>query len=328
MRLARLQPLRDRSPSGLKAGLTQPHLARLKSCPFKALEREELLPLGRTVKMKMNDSVFDRATTHRYLRLLGAERQPPSLAALSHLISAQLERVPFETISKLWHRKRLGLVTLPAISDYLDGIERCRFGGTCYANNYYFLRLLESLGYDVRLCGADMSTHNAHMVSMVRLEGREFLVDVGYGAPFFGPIPRDLPHDWRIHFGCEEYVLKPRDAAGASRVEEYRDGQYMHGCLALPAEQRLEDFSDVIAASFRPTATFMQALMLARFRWPKGSVLVWNLAINEAREDATAQTRQVLRSELPREIERLFGIPSEIAVEAIAELPEPMGVLP
>jgi len=273
------------------------------------------------------EDAFDRETVDRYLRLLGVEREPLTLAVLNRLTSAYLERVPFETISKLWRRKRFGLVNIPAIGDYLDGIERYHFGGTCYANNYYFFRLLAALGYDVRLCGADMSTHNAHMVSMVRVEGREYLVDVGYGAPFWQPIPRDLPHDWRVRFGREEYVLKPQDAAGASRMEEYRDGQYMHGYLALPAAQTLADFSGVIAHSFRPAATFMQALMLARFR-PKGSVLVWNLTINKAREDASVKTRTVIRSELPCEIESLFGIPAEIAAEAIAELPEPMGVLP
>src|SRR5512143_789806 len=92
-----------------------------------------------------------------YLRLLGLRPRVPSLEALTELTGAHLVRVPFENVSKL----------------------------------YYLYRLLENLGYRVRLCGADMSRPDVHLVIVVTVEGHEYVVDGGYGAPFLAPLPRD-----------------------------------------------------------------------------------------------------------------------------------------
>ena len=83
-----------------------------------------------------------------YLAILGLARRDPSLEALRELLAAHLTKIPFENISKLYYRKCLGLVDLPDIRLYLDGIEKYHFGGTCYSNNYHFHLLLRSLGYD------------------------------------------------------------------------------------------------------------------------------------------------------------------------------------
>ncbi len=73
----------------------------------------------------------------RYLDAQGVPRRRPSLDALCEIVQAHLLRVPFENISKLYYKKHLGLRGLPSLELFLDGIERCHFGGTCYANNYY-----------------------------------------------------------------------------------------------------------------------------------------------------------------------------------------------
>jgi arylamine N-acetyltransferase len=110
----------------------------------------------------MPDNLFER-----YLRVLGCRARKPGPEALTELTAAQLTRVYFENISKLYFMKREGLRELPGLERYLDGIERFHFGGTCYANNYYFHLLLGHLGYDVKLCGADMSAPDVHVVSIV-----------------------------------------------------------------------------------------------------------------------------------------------------------------
>lgn len=119
----------------------------------------------------------------RYLEILGVARRQPSLKALHELLRAHLIRIPFENISKLYYRKRLGLVNIPPIQLYLDGIDQFHFGGTCYSNNYYFHLLLCSLGYEAKLCAADMKTPQVHALNMIRIEGREYLADTGYAAP-------------------------------------------------------------------------------------------------------------------------------------------------
>ena len=133
--------------------------------------------------------------------MLGVSRRGPTPEALRELVAAHLTRVPFENISKLYNRKHHDLADLPPLQLYLDGIERYHFGGTCYSNNFHFYSLLASLRYDVKLCAADMRTPDVHAVIMVNVDGREYLVDAGYGAPFLSPLPRDL---------ATEYIVEAR----------------------------------------------------------------------------------------------------------------------
>src|SRR5208337_2905237 len=60
----------------------------------------------------------------RYLAALGVSRREPTLEALRELVAAQLTRVPFENISKLYNRKHHDLADVPPLQLYLEGIER------------------------------------------------------------------------------------------------------------------------------------------------------------------------------------------------------------
>ncbi|HEY3295609.1 MAG TPA: arylamine N-acetyltransferase [bacterium] len=256
----------------------------------------------------------------RYLSLLGVTRRAPGYAALTELVRAHLRRVPFENVSKLFYKKRYGWRGFPDLDRFLAGIEAFHFGGTCYANNGHFHSLLRHLGYDVTLCGADMSAPDVHVVSLVRTEGREFLVDVGYGAPFLDPLPRDLPADVVIIHGEDRYVLAPQDAAGRSRLTLRRRGELRHGYTVNPAPRAIADFSAVIADSFCPDATFMNGVLIATYT-PGGSRVLHNL---ESLEMAGGQTiRRTLTGPeaVAEEAERLFAIPRAVVAEALTEIP-------
>ncbi len=196
---------------------------------------------------------------------------------------------------------------LPNLARFLDGIERHRFGGTCYSNNFHFHGLLAHLGYRVSLCGADMSAPDVHVVNTVSLAARQYLVDVGYGAPFLSPLPLDLGHDQEVRWGSERYVLKPRDAAGRSRVELHRDGLLRHGYQVNPLPRRIREFESIIAASFDKNATFMNALLLVRFS-PGRSLTLRNLTLSEARKGRSSVTQIPGPDALPAVIEQHFGI--------------------
>lgn len=255
----------------------------------------------------------------RYLRLLGVQRKAPSLEELRELVRAHLFRVPFENVSKLYYRKHLGLMTLPNFEVFLEGIEGFNFGGTCYPNNYYFYQLLSDLGYRAILCGADMSNPDVHLVSMVEVDGRQYLMDVGYAAPFATPLPRDGVKDFVIRSGRDRYVLEPQDAAGRSRLQLYRDGALKHGYVAKPEPRQIVEFETAIADSFRDEATFMNALLLARF-FPDRSLVIHNLTVIESR--GTAYSLRVIadRAELVRVISRRFGIPASLTRDVVSEL--------
>lgn len=170
--------------------------------------------------MSISHPVMSSVLLGRYLNLLGVKRQKPSTNALFELVKAQLIKVPFENVSKLYYKKHYNHRGLVNLETFLDGIERFHFGGTCYPNNYFFYQLLARLGYQIKLCGADMLNPDVHLVSVVSIEQREYLVDVGYAAPFLRPLPRDLTTDHIIVLGRDQYVLKPQDAKGYSHMEK------------------------------------------------------------------------------------------------------------
>ncbi len=255
----------------------------------------------------------------RYLALLGVEAAPPSLDHLRRLVRAQLTRVPFENVSKLWLKKQNGAATIPSLEQHLDGIERHNFGGTCYANNPYFCQLLRHLGYEADLCGADMSRPDVHVVSIVRLQGREYLVDVGYGAPFFEPMPRDLDHELEILWGQNQYVLHPRDAQGRSRMDQHRDGSLIHGYTANPTARDIGHFEQVVRDSYSGTATFMNVLVVERF-FEDRSVRIHNFVLTESTRDHTKTTHLKGREELAGAIEDRIGISRACVREAIDDI--------
>jgi N-hydroxyarylamine O-acetyltransferase len=257
-----------------------------------------------------------QAVFNRYLSILGIDAEPPGIDHLNRLVRAQLIRVPFENISKLWLKKTRGAASIPSLTEHLDGIEGSNFGGTCYANNPYFYELLRHLGYDVSLCGADMSKADVHVVSIVRIEGREFLVDVGYGAPFFEAMPRDLDRDLDIRFGRSRYALRPQDDLGRSRMDMYRDGDLVHGYLAKPEPRKIDDFEEVIRDSYSDAATFMNALVVERFT-DGGSVRFHNLKMSETTRDTTTTTELAGREHLVGMVERHCGIAADVVREAI-----------
>jgi len=269
----------------------------------------------------------DPAVLRRYLNVLEVSQREPSLYALTELVSAHLMRVPFENISKLYYWKRLHLASLPSVQQFLEGAEQYHFGGTCYSNNFHFYTLLKWLGYDVRLCGADMSAPSVHMVSVVTIDEREYLVDTGYAAPFLAPLPLDLTGDHVIGLGRDRYVLKPKDETGCSCLELYREGKLKHSYVVRPCRKTLDDFRQVIADSFRPSATFLNSILLARF-WPKRSLVIHNQTLIDSRAAHSAIQSLSGRSEVVDAIQAWFEIPREVAseaVEGLGELEDPWG---
>lgn len=255
----------------------------------------------------------------RYLGLLGVSRRGVSFDALCELVQEHLCRVPFENISKLYYRDHLGLKELPSLQLFLDGIERFNFGSTCYASNYYFYQLLANLGYRAILCGADMSDPDVHLVSIVDIENHEYIVDVGYAAPFLAPLPRDLDTDYVIELGRDRYVLEPQDARGCSLLKLYRNGKLKHGYVVKPVPRRIGYFRRVIADSYRCEATFMNAILLARF-FPHRSLVIHNLTIVESRGSTSRIEMLTSRGEVIRAITEHFKIPVQITEEVVTGL--------
>jgi arylamine N-acetyltransferase len=258
-----------------------------------------------------------------YLNILGVADARPDLGSLQRIVRAQLIRVPFENVSKLYLAHSRGLRGVPDLALYLEGIEQHRFGGTCYSNNFHLASLLQFVGFDASYCGADMvSGPDVHAVIIVRLEGCEYLVDAGYGAPFYEPMPRDSDDPLVIQLGSNRYVLQPRDELGRSRMEHHREGVQVHGYLAKPNARDLPFFDEVVRDSYRPASSFMTRLRIARF-FAHGSVELVRDQIVQASGDGFTVESIPNRAALINAVVEHFEMPRGIVRQVVGELDWP-----
>jgi len=262
---------------------------------------------------------FTKKLFVKYLSILGVDEAEPSLHHLKKIVKEHLTKIPFENISKLLYKKQ-GMNYIPDLGLFLDGIDNYNFGGTCYSNNYYLYSLLKYLGYTIKLCGADMRNPDVHLINIVKIENREYIVDGGYAAPFLHPLSRDLKEDFVITLGNEKYIVKPRDDLGKTKVEQYSDGKLQHWYTAKPQERKIEDFDSVIKDSYSDDAVFMNAIRITRFS-DQGSIMLKNLSLIETINNKSS-TIKINLEELPSTIQTKFGMPEDLVKRAIGHFKE------
>ena len=129
-----------------------------------------------------------------YFRRIGFEGEPSAdLATLQALHHAHAASIPFENVAiQMGEGIRLDLDSLQ------DKLVRRKRGGYCFEQNSLFLAVLRALGFEVdpfearvRL-GTEAVLPRTHMLLRVRLDGAEWLADVGFGGEgLLHPVPMD-----------------------------------------------------------------------------------------------------------------------------------------
>ena len=259
--------------------------------------------------MSLPDNLFEK-----YLKLLDIEKSLPTYNLLCKIVRSHLIKIPFENISKLLYKKQ-GLTNIPDLPTFLNGIEKYSFGGTCYTNNYYLYCLLDHLGFEIKLCGADMKNPDVHLISIVSIDSQDFIVDVGYAAPFFEPLAIILNKDFTINFGDEKYIVKPKDLNGRTRVEQYSVDKLQHWYTTNPMNRKIQDFRKVINDSYSDDAVFMNAVRITRFT-ENGSLVLKNLYFTKT-VNGFSSTTKVSLEDIPLLIEMNFGIPLNVVRNAV-----------
>jgi N-hydroxyarylamine O-acetyltransferase len=152
--------------------------------------------------------------TAHYLQALGLQQRNPDRAFLSDMTQRHVAQFAFCSIGP-----RLG-DELPLDLDSLyRRIVVQKRGGYCFEQNGLFYRILEELGFAVRLylCRVIHNQDNhpglTHRITMVELDGERYVADVG-----FGPMGPRKP--------VSMSKAEARDEHRVFRIAEPRSGEY------------------------------------------------------------------------------------------------------
>ncbi|KAM5129345.1 uncharacterized protein ACMZJ9_019846 [Mantella aurantiaca] len=169
---------------------------------------------------------------------------PPSLSALRELHRHHVLSVPAENLGLHSGEK----IIMKTSWIYEKIVVRNR-GGICYENNGLFLWVLEELGYQPKVLSARVRNKITgvygpnfdHMITMVELEGKRWLCDVGFGEGIIDPI--------LLEDGWEE---EQDNGVFRFRVEreiwylERKDGDLWRSLFMFTLDERkFEDFKDM-----------------------------------------------------------------------------------
>ena len=179
----------------------------------------------------------------RYLERIGhAGDRTPTPANLAALQLAHLLAVPFENLDVFAGTGvRVGLDwSVPKI------VERRR-GGWCFEVNGAFSALLGDLGYDVTRHSAQVDAHGElgppldHLVLVVQLAGRRWLVDVGFGDAALAPLDLDVatPQDG---IARRSRLVPVGDGGSVELFDEQSDATWARQYRVDLTPRRLDEF--------------------------------------------------------------------------------------
>jgi N-hydroxyarylamine O-acetyltransferase len=141
--------------------------------------------VSRRCSDKYNLLVNKFMNREEYLRRIGIEKTnvEANLENLKFLQRQHLLHVPFENLDIHWTRP----IVLENKAFYGKIVGGGR-GGFCYELNGLFYELLASIGFQSKRISAKVSTGNGefgaeydHLAIIAKIDGKEYLVDVGFG---------------------------------------------------------------------------------------------------------------------------------------------------
>ena len=236
-----------------------------------------------------------------YLLRLGlSEEICADLDGLNTLVRAQLTNIPFENID-VW---ATGACPSLATEDLFEKIVLHKRGGYCFELNTLFRILLNSLGFDAYQCIASLIHEDrvdppAHNIIICLLDGKKYLIDVGFG----GPVPLEA---MELKTGiCNGFRLwKQNDMWYLERT----DGTKPAFCFRdIPAEMR-----ELVPLNFyisqKPDSHFRHILR-CNLRHTDGTVCTLVDELLQIHTDGTTQELAV--TDHLAVLQQYFGMPQE-----------------
>jgi len=241
-----------------------------------------------------------------YLERIGYEgSREPTLETLRALHRRHMLAVPFENLDI-----HLGRPIVLDETAFLDKIVRQRRGGFCYELNGLFAALLRDLGYDLDLVSGRVSNELGrfgpefdHLVLLVRLDGQQWIADVGFGDSFLKP----LALDGKEHSSGGMLYFVDRWPEGFILLRE-ENGVWSAKYVFTLQPHRLEEFAGMcVYHQTSPNSTFPRARICSRAT-PQGRVTLSGMRLIQTVNDE--RTERMLESEeqYAQALEEYFGI--------------------
>jgi N-hydroxyarylamine O-acetyltransferase len=154
-----------------------------------------------------------------------------TVAVLDAVMRAHLAAIPFENLDQ-----QLGRRVTRDLSSVFEKVVGRRRGGWCFEQNGLLGSALQTIGFDVtpvaggvrRNLAGDGALGN-HLALVVRLDGRPWLVDVGFGNSLARPIPLETgehhhpPYRLRVYRTDDGYWRFEETAEGDPFSFDFRD---------------------------------------------------------------------------------------------------------
>ncbi|MFT3910350.1 MAG: arylamine N-acetyltransferase [Ferruginibacter sp.] len=177
----------------------------------------------------------------QYLQRIKYDDSPDtSLESLSKLQLTHLLHVPFENLD-IHNNTKIDLANL------FDKIVTRGRGGFCYELNGLFYQLLKEIGFAVKMVSAkvfdgkkDYSPEFDHMALIVTIKENNYLVDVGFGAFTFHPVP--ITFDIEINDPMGIFRIEVYNSTHIVIKKKHADGNFIPEYIFSEKERNMEEF--------------------------------------------------------------------------------------
>lgn len=259
----------------------------------------------------MYEFVYDALTSAQrdaYLSRIG-HSGPWALTkeTLDTLVYLHQCHVPFEDLDIFDH---LAPIRLDAASLY-DKIVTRRRGGFCFELNGAFLLLLRSMGFDAYSCVARVAANRtdlgnlSHRATIVRMDGRQYLCDVGLGGPM-APFAVELSPVRQTAHG-ETHWVEPAQEGWWLQCRADEHGQTAGVIIFSTTAFLFRDFEPLCQALISNPSSSFQTHRIVNLRTADGCRNLRDGTLS-VRDGAGKHEMPVPPEELPRVLDEYFGL--------------------
>lgn len=182
---------------------------------------------------------------NEYLRRIGIENFniEPNLENLEFLQRRHLLRVPFENLDIHWKRP----INLDN-KQFYEKIVGEKRGGFCYELNGLFFELLGEIGFQNKIISAKVGKGSGefgaeydHLAILTKIEGREYLVDVGFGDFTAEPLEFVIEKEQKDRNGV--FLIRKYDEKYFEVVKKEDDDKWKSEYIFTVSPRELKEFA-------------------------------------------------------------------------------------